>query len=430
MTSKTHVFPPIFLKVQGFRSIDEQVLEIAPITLLYGESGAGKSSLLYAFMVLRNLLLNPNQSPSAFFNLGFVNLGDLRSVLHRRNPETTLGISIRVIQDWEERGNDFVAVFHEQGIFLKEPNSLFLEYALSESTLPREAPPPFLKTKLETTLPYPGNSSALVKMEFKSHEVNLRWNGLVWSLEGASPPEIAGEVPNLLTDLNAPFEFLRRTAMAPLVRGFTKPYYQPTSFSGLPLREDEVATALAQNETLEMKLSLYLEEIAGYQLRVRGQVGTSVFGLWVVDRESRVPHELVNAGFGLNQTAYLLALALYPETETLLVEEPEVHLHPSLVRRLAQSLARIAKEEGRRFVFSTHSESLVTAFLSMVAQGQLDPSDLACYLVEKRKGVTQAKRQKVSKEGQVEDGLISFMEGELEDLRSLLRIAEESSTGE
>lgn len=413
--------PPLTLRVQGFRSVRQQSLEIRPITLLYGPSGGGKSSFLYALAALRNLLLNPNQHPSALFNLGSVNLGDLKGVLHRRNPGEGLGVALEVAEDWEENGHTTSTFFHHHGAVLREPNAVTFRYTVTNP----DYPDPVVNARLEASLPYPGSSATTARLALRGYEVTLRWNGLVWSPEGASPPEIAEEVTGLLSHLNAPLERLRRTVLAPLVRGFTKPQYQPTSFAGPPTREDEVATALAQSADLDLKVGFYVEEITGYRLQVKTTLGTALFSLWAMDLESRVVHELVNAGFGVNQTAYLLALALHGETETLLVEEPETHLHPTLMRRLARALARIAREEGRRFVLSTHSEALVTAFLSLVAREELDPSELACYLVQKEAGETRVVPQQVNEEGQVEGGLLSFMEGELEDLRSLLGIDRE-----
>lgn len=415
--------PPLILSVQGFRSVRRQSLEIRPITLLYGPSGGGKSSFLYALAVLRNLLVNPNQHPSALFNLGSVHLGDLKSVLHRRNPGEGLGVALEVAEDWEKDDHTTLPSLYLHGALLQEPDQVTFRYRYT--VISPNHPDPVLGQSLVASLPYPGNSVATTRLTFWGREVALRWNGLVWSPEDAPPSEIAEAVVGLLSRLNAPLERLRRTVLVPLARGFTKPQYQPTSFAGPPSREDEVATALAQSADLELKVGFYVEEITGYRLQVKTTLGTALFGLWAMDLESRVVHQLVNAGFGVNQTAYLLALALHGDTETLLVEEPEIHLHPTLMRRLAWALARIAREEGRRFVLSTHSEALVAAFLSLVARGELDPSELACYLVQKEAGETRVVPQRVNEEGQVEGGLLSFMEGELEDLRSLLGIDRE-----
>jgi len=103
------------------------------------------------------------------------------------------------------------------------------------------------------------------------------------------------------------------------------------------------------------------------------------------------------------------------------IEEPEIHLHPSAVRRLAGVLARLAKEEGKFFLISTHSEPLAASFLARVAGGELSPDDLACYLAVREGKEARFLKQEVNERGQVEGGLRSFMEGELEELETFMR---------
>ena len=44
------------LHIKNFRSIKQLDLEIAPITVLYGHNGTGKSSALYAPLTMRNIV--------------------------------------------------------------------------------------------------------------------------------------------------------------------------------------------------------------------------------------------------------------------------------------------------------------------------------------------------------------------------------------
>ena len=126
--------------------------------------------------------------------------------------------------------------------------------------------------------------------------------------------------------------------------------------------------------------------------------------------------ELVNDGYGVNRAAWLLALALHDETKWMCIEEPETHLHPSAVRKLARTFVEIMRNEDKRFLLTTHSEVLVLALLSEVARGNLLPNEVAFYLTTKEGKETKYERQEVNELGQVEGGLSSFMEGEMEDI--------------
>ena len=70
------------MDIKNFRSIKDQSVELAPITVLYGPNGSGKSSLLYSLLVMKNVLSSIMESQSSdFFNFGFANLGNFNAVI-------------------------------------------------------------------------------------------------------------------------------------------------------------------------------------------------------------------------------------------------------------------------------------------------------------------------------------------------------------
>jgi predicted ATPase len=118
---------------------------------------------------------------------------------------------------------------------------------------------------------------------------------------------------------------------------------------------------------------------------------------------------------------YFLAKALNADAGWTCVEEPEIHLHPSAVRAFARALGDIVIDEGKSFLVSTHSEAFVLALLSLVAEGKLRSEQLAFHFVQKQGKRAIFERQRIHENGQIEGGLTSFMGGELEDLKSLLK---------
>ena len=82
------------LHIKNFRSIRQLDLEIAPITVLYGHNGTGKSSALYAPLTLKNVVLNPDRQPQEFFNYQFTGLGSFEEVVFNHNPNNELGLGI------------------------------------------------------------------------------------------------------------------------------------------------------------------------------------------------------------------------------------------------------------------------------------------------------------------------------------------------
>jgi predicted ATPase len=209
--------------------------------------------------------------------------------------------------------------------------------------------------------------------------------------------------------------------MVPLRRGFSKPVYQTQAVSAALITEEEVATFLSNSKYLVSKVSHYLEKILNQDFRVNVQPGTAIFSLDATDRKTGIATELVNEGFGVNQMVYFLAKALNTDTEWTCIEEPEIHLHPSAVRSFARALGEMVNIESKNFVVSTHSEAFVLALLSLIAEGKLRSKQVAFYFVQKEGKRAIFERQVVHDNGQIEGGLTSFMGGEVEDLKSLLK---------
>lgn len=87
-------------------------------------------------------------------------------------------------------------------------------------------------------------------------------------------------------------------------------------------------------------------------------------------------------------------------------------------------MAEMVKNESKVFLVSTHSEAFVLALISLVAEGSFDSEQLAFYYVKKKGRKTIFEPQTVHENGQIEGGLTSFMGGEIEDLKSLLKYKE------
>jgi len=399
------------LKIQNFRSIADQEIEIGPLTILYGPNASGKSSVFYALLALKNLVLNPNQPTDAFFNLGFVNLGGFEQVVHKHRTDAEIVLGLEC---WHDRSSGEYAVALRRGggglsLLVGEP---------SDATL----------LKVNVTFPYPGNMQDGGPVSRGGATLDLRWNGILAQVgyDATAGQQAEQRASELAALANLPAETLRKTDVAPRHRGFSKPHYGQVPLPITPLTEDEVATALAMDPYLEGRVNVLLEDVFGQALQVRNVPGTALFYLQTIERTWGTVIELVNEGFGLNQVAYLSAKVLRQDAAVVCIEEPEIHLHPSAQSRLVHVLGKIAKEEGKQFIISTHSDHVVSALLAEVAKGDLSADDVYCYLCTKTPDGSKFERQRVQSNGQIEGGLASFMEAESEHLKALLRLESET----
>ncbi len=393
------------LHIKNFRSIKELDMEIAPITVLYGHNGTGKSSILYAPLTLKNIVLNPDPDVSGFFDYKFASLGGFKEVIfdHSSDLEMELGVSLNRNGDsWRYH----VALKGKSVSFrLKTPALGGIEFRFP----PADSPQAYGLTDEE-----------IAEIE---NPFSITWNGVTVDVTVPEHSRQSEQKMQSLRDtLNYPMNTLKKLSFVPLARGFFRPVYSLKSVSPMAVTEAEVTSLLATDKHLEYSVSRYMEQMLGKDFRVRGQIGSGSFSLDSIDRRSGVGVELVNEGFGVNQLVYMMTKVLRQDTGIVCIEEPEIHLHPTAIRQLARTLVEIVRNNDKRLIISTHSEQFVLSLMAMVVEGACSPDDIAAYLVTKDGKSTRVERQEVNDKGQIQGGLSNFMEGELEDMKTFLGV--------
>lgn len=100
-------------------------------------------------------------------------------------------------------------------------------------------------------------------------------------------------------------------------------------------------------------------------VEARGRAGVSVE---VRPPELDRPVDLTSVGVGVSQVLPVLAVCLLAEPgDIVLLEQPELHLHPALQMKLADFLLACV-DSGRQLIVETHSEHLVNRLRRRVAE--------------------------------------------------------------
>jgi predicted ATPase len=109
---------------------------------------------------------------------------------------------------------------------------------------------------------------------------------------------------------------------------------------------------------------------------------------------------IADVGFGVSQTLPVLVALLVAEPGQLVyLEQPEIHLHPRAQAALAEILADAAKR-GVRVVVETHSELLLLAVQSLVAEGKISPDLVKLHWFTRREnGVTEVSSAELDEAG-------------------------------
>ncbi|MCC6006964.1 MAG: ATP-binding protein [Rhodobacteraceae bacterium] len=88
-----------------------------------------------------------------------------------------------------------------------------------------------------------------------------------------------------------------------------------------------------------------------------------VKGVWEGTRIKKFPkfkaRDLMSEGSGFLQWLSVFALALDPETDVLLLDEPDAHLHSSLQTLLLEELESIAARHKKQVLLATHSTEIL-----------------------------------------------------------------------
>ena len=147
------------------------------------------------------------------------------------------------------------------------------------------------------------------------------------------------------------------------------------------------------------------------KLEVLNSIGT----LYIID-EHGTKFNLSEASSGLlhilpiliqsYNAGYLYENALHhggigAETDVVIVEQPELHLHPSLQASLAEFFA----EGNNTFIIETHSEHMIRKIQVLIARGKLNKDHVAVYYFDKseKTGVTKINKMEIEDNGNFKD---------------------------
>jgi len=96
------------------------------------------------------------------------------------------------------------------------------------------------------------------------------------------------------------------------------------------------------------------------------------------DREG-IPLSVKDVGYGVGQV--LPILIELSRASLLLVEQPELHLHPRLQANLVEMAVEQVSNHGKQVVFETHSEHMIHRLSRLIRTGMVDPDDVCLVAV-------------------------------------------------
>lgn len=154
-----------------------------------------------------------------------------------------------------------------------------------------------------------------------------------------------------------------------------------------------------QKNSLE-KISLWLEKSLGTQIRIKEIKEANSFKVITRNKNGRESN-IIDSGYGISQILPILSEIYsdddrleyrrqrrYNSTKLLMIEQPELHLHPRAQANLAPLFAEsVSTDKRKRFLIETHSEHLIRKLQVLIADknNPFTKEDIVIYYVYKEK---------------------------------------------
>ena len=133
------------------------------------------------------------------------------------------------------------------------------------------------------------------------------------------------------------------------------------------------------------------------------QQGSSVH-YEVIVHQGRSKANLVDVGFGVSQVLPVVTLAYFvPEGSTVIIEQPEIHLHPLAQTALADLFVKVSLTRRVQILVETHSENMFRRLQFLIADEQVSPDDCRLYFVKKVGESAALQRLEVDEYGRIKN---------------------------
>lgn len=149
---------------------------------------------------------------------------------------------------------------------------------------------------------------------------------------------------------------------------------------------------LAINEVVSAKTDLWLQKFGvPYRLDAKIEMqavrGTDITTVSLIHKKLGTVLGSSDVGYGISQILPIIVQLCMLQNGTILIEQPELHLHPSMQSNIGSLFAdTIINSPNAQIIAETHSEYLVERIQKLVRKGRagggLDPSDVSLICVD------------------------------------------------
>ena len=167
-----------------------------------------------------------------------------------------------------------------------------------------------------------------------------------------------------------------------------------------------IQDALTTEAVLLNKVSeWYQENFGGWGLQI-DQNKAPAYLIEMTQGVGKLSINLVDVGQGMSQALPLVTRAFMPVlVETLIIiEQPELHLHPAAHGNLAELFASSTiADKDKKYLIETHSQNFILRLRRMIAEGILNKDDVVIYYIDfdEKSSTSNLKRIDIDDKGKV-----------------------------
>ncbi|GIL02811.1 MAG: hypothetical protein BroJett030_27100 [Alphaproteobacteria bacterium] len=429
------------LSFTNFKSWPEVALECGRITGVFGTNSSGKTSLIQFLLLLKQTKDATDRAIALELNGGLVQLGTIRDAIHQHDESRSIEIGLSFglpaelqIVDPSQKRTPPVARGHVLGfaaeiaVHQRAPVARSISYSLGDMCFGLS--------------PRTGDST---KFELRAWQSNgspggfsfLRTKGRPWQLPGpiksyAFPDQARTRFQNsgFLADLEAAYESeLDRIFYLGPLREFPKRDYlyarsRPTDVGQRGEKAiDAILAATDAKEVRNVRWKAHLkpfQEMIAYWLREMGLIdgfkveeiadGSNRWQARVRTSPGASEVLLTDVGFGVSQVLPVVTLLQYvPEGSTVILEQPEIHLHPLAQAGLADVIIQAAMHRNVQIFIESHSEHLLLRLQRRIAEEMIRSDEVKLYFCDAPSGVSRLTSLDVDLFGNIRNWPDKFM---------------------
>ena len=401
------------LTIRNFKSWEICDLEFGKVTALFGANSSGKTSILQFLLMLKQTASSRDRR---IFNFGgderdFVDLGSYESAVHGHDVSKGIGFDLAWRPHQSVISEQYPFLFCKAGklsvtyIYTNSEIKLLsralqaqLDEIYNEAIESDDQSQAFLELVeltgdkyISRVNPTDNKTTNLSEAHIDSfYNTSMRTNG--------TGINIAVENTAVSVSLETLFESIYY--LGPL-RAYPQREYRWTGerpstvgvrgeFAVQTMLADLVAGTTNGNQTqgkLLASANVWLKRLGVVEEIELRPVGEKSRLYEVIVKSPNFKHEanLADVGFGVSQVLPIVVMAhLVPEGSLIILEQPELHLHPNVQTQLADFFLELSVERNIQFLIESHSERLMQRLQQLLVEkpGKLAPlkdNDLRFY---------------------------------------------------